>query len=333
MSSFCKFLSFLSGTPYDIFIVTRKDVLAFFQGKPSLHDEFWFSRSDWIAFVNSMGYPTAILDFPDNTFVNYEQIKSWLVDQAKGSTIRIGFEATTPYNQVSKWKKALDGIPIQWEADESLCDSFRIQKSGHEMKLLRRASDLACAGFWYAIQYLRPGVTEEQVASKMITFWMEQEPSAKPSFDVMVLFGENGSSPHRESGVRRLREGDVVLMDFGVKLDGFCSDMTRTFSFGEPLDEDFLNVWRIVLEAKSAATALFSKRVSAASFEKKAREVISDAGYGKQFIHSLGHGLGVLVHEMPRFNKEEPLPIDSCVTVEPGIYLPGRFGVRLEDSF
>ncbi|WP_108624413.1 M24 family metallopeptidase, partial [Candidatus Similichlamydia epinepheli] len=271
--------------------------------------------------------------FPDNTLNKYEQLRTWITKQSKESPIRIGFEANTPYNQVSRWMKALEGFQVQWNADEVLCDSFRLRKSGKEMKKLLAASELACAGFWHVITLLRPGVTEEEIASRMITFWMDKEPSSKPSFDIMVLFGENGSSPHRIPGKRKLSLGDSILIDFGVKLNGFCSDATRTFSFGTPSDQDFLKVWKIVAKAKRKATALFSKKATAYSFEKEARRVIQDGGYGDKFIHSLGHGLGALVHEAPRFNKEEPLAIDSCVTIEPGIYLPGRFGVRLEDSF
>ncbi|RDB31253.1 M24 family metallopeptidase [Candidatus Similichlamydia laticola] len=332
MSSLERFLSFVRESVYDVFVVSQKEVVDFLRGHYALHDAFWFSKKEWRGVANKMSYPTAVLDLPQRTLSTKEELREWVLRQAS-CPIRIGFDPRVSYLEVESWKSLFSGSSVCFEGDSTFCDTFRIQKTTDEMCKLRRAADLACSGFNYAVRFLKPGITEEEIVAHMSTFWLQQQPSSRPSFDVMVLFGENASAPHNLPGKRRLRMGDVVLIDFGVKLDGFCSDLTRTFAFGEPADSEFLKVWKIVAKAKREATALFKSRPSAETFEKVARKIITDSGYGEYYVHSLGHGLGALVHELPRFHGEKPLPVDSCVTIEPGIYFPGRFGVRLEDAF
>jgi Xaa-Pro aminopeptidase len=153
------------------------------------------------------------------------------------------------------------------------------------------------------------------------------------SFDIIVAAGPNGALPHAHPGPRPLQAGDVVVVDMGCVIDGYVSDLTRTFSLGQPGPEDYLTVWQVVYQAQQNALQNLKAGMSSKEADALARDVIKEAGYGDYFGHSLGHGIGLAVHELPRlsYTVEAPLPNNAVVTVEPGIYLPNRFGVRIED--
>jgi len=153
-----------------------------------------------------------------------------------------------------------------------------------------------------------------------------------PAFDPIVAFGPRSSMPHARPSRRRLREGEVVLLDFGALLRGYASDMTRTFWFGEP-EEEFVEVYGITLEAQRAALEAARPGMGVVELDGVARKVVEDAGYGESFKHGLGHGVGLRVHEPPKVSPkgEGELEAGMVFTVEPGIYLPGRWGVRIED--
>ena len=159
-----------------------------------------------------------------------------------------------------------------------------------------------------------------------------RELGAEPSFPTIVAAGPNGALPHAEPGEREIGPGELVVFDMGAKLDGYCSDGTRTFATGEP-GERAREVYEVVRGAQEAALGAVSVGVRAEEVDSVARDLIAAAGYGERFGHGLGHGVGLEVHEEPRVSQrsEDVLEAGEVVTIEPGIYLPGELGVRIED--
>ncbi len=156
-----------------------------------------------------------------------------------------------------------------------------------------------------------------------------------PSFDLIVAFGENGALPHHVTSERKLKDNEPILIDFGCVYKGYCSDITRTFFHGTP-GEEFNKVYNIVKKAHDEGLKALKPGLAAKAADKVCRDIISDEGYGQYFIHSTGHGVGLEIHESPavssRADEKSLLKKGMAVTVEPGIYLLGKFGVRIEDT-
>ncbi len=178
---------------------------------------------------------------------------------------------------------------------------------------------------------LREGDTEEEVQERVHVLLKRH--STKVSFTPLICFGENTAHPHHHSGATKLKRGDVVIIDIGCLWDGYPSDTTRTFAFGEPSDSDARTVYEIVSRAHWAARDKAKPGVTGAEVDAAARQVITDADYGEYFIHRTGHGIGLSTHEPPDIvaSNTQPLEPGTCFSIEPGIYLPGRFGVRIEN--
>ena len=178
---------------------------------------------------------------------------------------------------------------------------------------------------------IRPGMTEKEIAARL-NYLMVSAGAEKTSFDTIVASGPNGSMPHAVPGMRQVQQGDFITMDFGCVYKGYCSDMTRTVALGQP-SEEMEKVYHIVLEAQLAGIAAARAGVTGAAIDAAARKVIEDAGYGPYFGHSFGHSLGIDIHESPNAapGNDKPMPENAVVSAEPGIYLPGKFGVRIED--
>ena len=168
--------------------------------------------------------------------------------------------------------------------------------------------------------------------TELLNYLMVSAGAEKTSFDTIIASGPNGSMPHAVPGMRQVREGDFITMDFGCVYKGYCSDMTRTVALGQPSDE-MRQVYDIVLQAQLAGIAAAKAGVTGAAIDGAARQVIADAGYGAYFGHSFGHSLGIDIHESPNASpaNEKSMPENAVVSAEPGIYLPGKFGVRIED--
>jgi Xaa-Pro aminopeptidase len=175
------------------------------------------------------------------------------------------------------------------------------------------------------------GITERQTAAQL-ELAMARHGADAPAFDPIVGFGEHAAEPHHRPCHRTLAEGDVIKMDFGALVDGYHTDMTRTVAFGEPVSE-LRKVHDVVASAQQAGIDALRPGVSAAEVDRAARSVVEDAGYGDRFPHGLGHGVGLEIHEGPflRRDGDDVVPAGAVVTVEPGIYLPGLGGVRIED--
>ena len=213
----------------------------------------------------------------------------------------------------------------------ALMTELRGSKDEEELSCMTAAQRIAEGALEQILKEIRPGMTEKEIAARL-NYLMVSAGAEKTSFDTIVASGPNGSMPHAVPGMRKVREGDFITMDFGCVYKGYCSDMTRTVALGRPSDE-MRNVYDIVLQAQLAGIAAAKAGVTGAVIDGAARKVIQDAGYGAYFGHSFGHSLGIDIHEAPNAapGNDKPMPDGAVVSAEPGIYLPGKFGVRIED--
>ena len=213
----------------------------------------------------------------------------------------------------------------------ALMTELRGSKDEEELSCMIAAQRIAEGALAQILKEIRPGMTEKEIAARL-NYLMVSAGAEKTSFDTIVASGPNGSMPHAVPGMRKVREGDFITMDFGCVYKGYCSDMTRTVALGRPSDE-MRNVYDIVLQAQLAGIAAARAGVTGAAIDGAARKVIQDAGYGSCFGHSFGHSLGIDIHEAPNAapGNDKPMPDGAVISAEPGIYLPGRFGVRIED--
>ncbi len=214
---------------------------------------------------------------------------------------------------------------------QSAADGLRSVKEPWEQARLRRAQEKTDAVFSEILGVIRPGMTEKELEAELI-YRLYRAGAEGLSFPPIVVSGPNTSMPHGVAGQRILQPGDFVTMDFGLILEGYCSDMTRTVALGYAAEE-MRQVYDTVLRAQLAGIAGSRAGKTGAQIDALARDVIEQAGYGEYFGHSYGHSLGIEVHESPNCAPSctEPIPVGAVCSAEPGIYLPGKFGVRIED--
>lgn len=226
---------------------------------------------------------------------------------------------------------SLFGNPEFVQLDDQL-NSMRVIKDEAELEILREAAQLADYAIEVGCRSIREGITELEVMTE-VELALKKRGVTHMSFDTTVLGGEKAASPHGKTGDRIIQKGDLVLFDLGVVHKGYCSDITRTVAFGEPNDEQ-RKVYDIVLKAELAALDAVKPGVTAAQLDHAARGVIEEAGFGEYFTHRLGHGLGVSVHEFPSLHGSNDMKIEKGMvfTLEPGVYIPDRVGVRIEDD-
>jgi len=209
--------------------------------------------------------------------------------------------------------------------------SFRASKEPWELELMRKAQEITDKTFADLQSVIRAGMTEKALAAELI-YRLYKNGADGLSFQPIVVSGPNTSLPHGVPGERALQYGDFVTMDFGCLYKGYCSDMTRTVALGF-VTEEMDKVYHTVLEAQAAGIAATKAGVTGRAIDAAARKVIEDAGYGKCFGHSHGHSLGLEIHEAPNCSpsNDQPMPAGAVSSAEPGIYLPDKFGVRIED--
>ena len=210
-------------------------------------------------------------------------------------------------------------------------NALRSVKDEYELDCIKKAQAIAERAFEDILGFIHEGVTERQIALELNRLMFEYG-AEDLSFETIALSGENTSMPHGVPSDKPVKKGEFVLMDYGAVYNGYHSDMTRTVCVGEP-DEEMRKVYNIVLEAQTAAINAAHAGMTGHELDEIARSIISDAGYDSCFGHSLGHGVGLEIHERPNASPNYMLPLNegAVVTVEPGIYIAGRFGVRIED--
>lgn len=243
----------------------------------------------------------------------------------------LSFEsAAMSYELFRTYKKILAGVRLKPE--KPLVQRLRCIKDPGEVRKIRRAVEVAEKALGRTKKILRPGITENDVAAEL-EYQMRLLGSEKAAFETIVASGKNSSMPHALCSTRRLRYGDSVTIDWGAQVDSYNSDLTRVFFIGR-IQPRFRKIYEIVYAAQEAAIKVVRPGVTAQQVDEAAREVIRAEGFGPNFNHSLGHGIGLEVHEAPRLGQKVNVPIQAGMvfTIEPGIYLPGFGGVRLEDD-
>ena len=210
-------------------------------------------------------------------------------------------------------------------------NGFRGTKEAWEIELMLKAQAITDKAFAEVLTRIKPGMTELELQAELI-YCMYKNVGTGLAFDPIVVSGPNTSLPHGVAGERVIREGDFVTMDFGASYQGYCSDMTRTVAVGYATEE-MKEVYGTVLKAQETAITATKAGIPGREIDAVARKVITDAGYGEYFGHGYGHSLGLEIHEGPNVNtgNPEPMPAGAVCSAEPGIYLPGKFGVRIED--
>jgi Xaa-Pro aminopeptidase len=243
---------------------------------------------------------------------------------------RVGMEADTlPYAGHQRLKELLPSKKLV--PTRGWVETLRIEKDEREIALIRKAVELGSRAMEETLTLLRPGMTELEVAAE-IEFRMRRYGGERPSFETIVATGPRAALPHARATTRRIRPKEFILLDLGVILSGYASDMTRTVFLGKA-PAKAARIYRAVKEAVEEAEEHVVAGRAAESVDKAARKVLRRYGYERYFTHGLGHGLGMEVHELPRIGKGQtaPLPEAATITIEPGVYMEGYGGVRIED--
>lgn len=243
---------------------------------------------------------------------------------------KLGFEEDditfATYKTINE-KIAADLVPVS-----GVVETLREVKSEAEIEIIQQAVDIAEKGYDYILGFVKPGMTEIEVANEL-DFYMRKHGSTGVSFDTIVASGTRSAMPHGVASNKEIEEGDMVTIDFGCYYKGYASDMTRTFAVGEP-DDELKKIYNIVFEANKRVTDAVKAGMTGAQADAIARDYIKEQGYGEAFGHTTGHGLGLEVHEGPAvsYRNDKKLVKNNVITNEPGIYIQGLGGVRIEDD-
>lgn len=246
--------------------------------------------------------------------------------------LSVGFEASSvSVDQLLSWEQALKAH-VRLANTTQVIEDMRMSKDVGEIQAIRRAVELADEALAHIYDWMQPGMSERQIAWELESA-MRTRDATGVSFETIVASGPNGALPHFRPTNRAIQAGEPVIMDLGCVVDGYCSDVTRTVCLGTPKDDKYLKVWDLVLHAQERAKTGMKSGITGMDGDKLARDVIEEAGFGEYFGHGLGHGVGLAIHEYPRlsYRYSGEIPSGSVITVEPGIYIPGWGGVRIED--
>lgn len=235
------------------------------------------------------------------------------------------------YMSLSQYNSLKAALHAELVPANGLVVGLRAAKDEEEFSRMVEAQRITDRAFTEILNFIKPGVTESEIAARL-TYDMLRFGAQRMSFDPIVASGPNGSRPHAIPGPRQVQKGEFITMDFGCVYQGYCSDMTRTVALGE-INDDKRKVYETVLAAQRAGIAVSRAGVPGTAIHAAAAQVIQDAGYGPYFGHGYGHSVGIEIHESPNANTRDttPMPVGAMVSAEPGIYLPGQFGVRIED--
>ncbi len=260
---------------------------------------------------------------------NQDEYMAEFVAEAGDGAIGIESQHITlkQFKQLNKVAEA------QWVQLEDSIESLRKTKTKQEVEIIRSAAAITDMAMAMVNELARPGMSEKELAWELEKF-MKESGASGLAFPVIVASGPNAARPHHEPGDRQLSLGDSIIVDMGAKLNGYCSDLTRSFFLGNQLSDRFSEIYNTVLVAQENVLKNMKSGMSGAKIDSFAREIIDNAGYGDEFGHALGHGVGIDIHESPSLSSRAPelgLMAGSVVTVEPGIYIENWGGVRIED--
>lgn len=249
---------------------------------------------------------------------------------------RIGFEAAAlTYAEYAQFNTAFEGAVELVPYEKSYVNTLRLVKQPHEIELLRRAVAITDQTFTHLCAWIQPGMTEKEVQWE-VTRKMLELGADDVAFETIVASGPNGVMPHAHATQRRIERGELITIDMGARYKGYCADMTRTICLGEPTETRMVELYEIVLLTMKTCEAGLHAGISGKAADALARDVLAAHDLGDNYVHGTGHGIGLQIHEGPSLSPRAPddmiLPAGSVVTVEPGVYIPGWSGLRIEDS-
>jgi len=316
----------------DGFLITRLPNVRYLTGFTGSNGQLLLTPSDAAFFTDGRYTEQGRHEVPDLERLTYlDGFLEPVVRAARRLGVgRLGFESHgvtfRSYEELRALAKGIELVPVGGDVERQ-----RWVKDSDELAALERAQGATDDAFDAVVGRLRDGVTERELAFEL-EVEMRRAGAERPAFDTIVAFGEDAAEPHHEPTGRPLSRGDVVKMDFGALVNGYHADMTRTVAFGQPPDR-LRDVHDLVRSAHEAGIDAVRVGATGAEVDAAARSVIEAAGLAEHFTHGLGHGVGLEIHEGPRLHRrsDDALPAGAVVTVEPGVYLPGLGGVRIED--
>lgn len=322
----------LSEQGVDAILVTQPENQRYLSGFTGGDGALVITQSDALLLTDFRYYEQVSEEAPEFQLVKVEGAVSRVLKQVlqKHQIETLAFESThVPFAEYQDWKKATRGV--KWVPTRDAVESLRMIKDGDELAKTKRAIAIADAACDHIREFIQPGVTEKQAAWELESY-MRTHGADGLAFPLIVGSGPNGAKPHAVLQERPIQEGEAIVLDLGARVDGYNSDLTRTICLGQP-GKKLQEIYDIVLRAQVAAEAGAKPGMKGKEVDELARQVIRDAGHAKHFGHGLGHGVGLAVHEGPRagLNVDVVFEPGMVCTIEPGIYLPGWGGVRIED--
>ena len=308
-------------------LVTAPDLCFYLTGFFS-SDGFVLADKDGVALCTDARYSEAAKKSLAGSGIQVKEGGNYL-QCAKAESLAVVFPKMTASEYLS-----LSGVAGKLVDCSAVFDEAMSVKDADELAAIKKACEIADKAFADMLGAFKEGMTEHEAAAEL-EYRMRKFGASGPGFETIMAFGEDSSVPHHQTGSRKLKFGDIILMDFGCKRGGYCSDCTRTFLFGDDKKHgDFKKAYQVVLNAHMAAKEKITCGMTGAEADATARNVLKEAGLDKFFTHSLGHGIGINIHEFPRLSpKSGDILKDNMVfSDEPGVYFAGEYGIRIEDS-
>ena len=310
-----------------VIIITDSDLIRYFTNFNADDGFLLLDGNDKTLFVDNRYYYASKTQANANTVLLEDNSLKQVVSKYNGKQIGLvyGYTSASFYTQLSSLGANL------FDASNYVFNLTAI-KTNSEIELIKNSCEIAEKSFFQLLPFIKEGVTELDLKVEL-EYLMAKNGAFKPSFETIIAFGENSAVPHHKTSSAKLKNNTPILIDFGAGVNGYLSDMTRTLHFGKPSLE-FENVYNAVKEAHLTAFDKITSGINACVADGYARSVLTTYGYDKYFTHSLGHGVGVKIHEAPRLSSKSDyiLKNGNVFSIEPGVYLNGKFGVRIEDT-
>ncbi|MBR5614575.1 MAG: aminopeptidase P family protein [Clostridia bacterium] len=314
----------------DAILVTSPHNMRYFSGFSGGEGAVWISKDKRIVYTDSRYTESAQSEASDFQIIETNNWMKEVGEAAKCNAEKLAFEDRyVSAAECEQLKKSI-GKTMLAAGSEQL-EKLRMVKTEDELKKLRQAEKISCRAFEYILGVIKPGMREIELAAEL-EYYMKKNGGEGISFDTIAISGARTSLPHGTPTDKKIEKGDFVTMDFGCTFEGYCADMTRTIVVGKASDEQ-KKIYNTVKAAQQTGLDFIRAKVTGREADASARAVIEKSGCGEYFRHSLGHGIGILVHELPNLSPKSEIVLEEnmVVSCEPGVYIPGVGGVRIED--
>lgn len=314
----------------DAALIISPNNMRYFSGFSGGEGALFITKSERLLFTDSRYTEQAQNEARDFQVIEWKSGFSDLADRINGLIIKsIAIEEA--FMTVSLFERLKGLINAEFTGKSAEFDKLRMVKESWEIEKIAKAEEIGDMAFSHVLKFIKEGVCERDIAAE-IEYFMKKQGAQGTSFDTIAISGKKTSMPHGQPGNKKIENGDFITLDFGCVYEGYCSDMTRTVVLGKATPRQ-KEIYDVVYRAQLEGLNAIKSGIKGSDADKAAREVIEKAGYGKYFGHSLGHGVGLLIHEMPNLSPKSDTVLEEnmIVSCEPGIYIPGFGGVRIED--